>query len=338
MEDLQLQKQALLNELQAARTNVQEVDTGIQVRFVKEGLEVSASQLIKSVILWGEGLFAGDSDAFHFARPANTVTVELKNPKRLEIQLTVTAFISETVGSAQFKAVDQTIELPKFLDFKEIVDCSPKGYVQFDFPLASQIPSWVGNKFGVNSIQNVYCFEDGGEKLKISVQGNRVSVFSDTFAVASDIVASLISFFEVRELYSNANFSHEFSMLSELMEKVEEFNTARTALTINMAENSQNVKALVVAAEDARIQKNMQHFRQTLGRLHQFNGQLLSEFQIRLNNHTELLQHLKSLNQYIQRAGNIRSGPVKNRVIAACKEAVKNREADTLIRIISTGN
>lgn len=109
-------------------------------------------------------------------------------------------------------------------------------------------------------------------------------------------------------------------------------------MTINMAENSQNVKGLVVAAEDARMQKNMGVLKKTMARLHQFNGELLSEFQIRLNNHNELLSHLKELNLYIQRAGNVRCGSAKLRAINACKEAIKSRNAEMLIRVISTGS
>ena len=105
-----------------------------------------------------------------------------------------------------------------------------------------------------------------------------------------------------------------------------------------MAENCQNVKALIVKAEDARIQQNMSYFKQSLSSLHQFNGELLGEYQIRANNHSELLNCLKIVNQYIQRAGNLRCGQKMNKTIASFREGVKNRNIDKIIDAICNGN
>mmetsp|Transcript_19537 Transcript_19537/g.19593 ORF Transcript_19537/g.19593 Transcript_19537/m.19593 type:complete len:126 (+) Transcript_19537:625-1002(+) len=121
------------------------------------------------------------------------------------------------------------------------------------------------------------------------------------------------------------------------MEKVEEYSNVRTQLSINMAENAQNVKALIVKAEDSRIQRNMGFFKQAMASLHQFNGELLSEFQIRTNNHNELLSYLKQVNQYIQRAGNLRCGQAKTRTIASFREAVKTKNMKMIAAAIISG-
>jgi Bardet-Biedl syndrome 2 protein len=137
--------------------------------------------------------------------------------------------------------------------------------------------------------------------------------------LAGEIIQDFCGFFGVTELNSSAQFPRDLVKIKELLEKIEDFNTVRTQLTVNMAESCQNVKALIVKAEDARIQKNMGYFKQNLSSLHQFNGQLLGEY------------------QFIQRAGNLRCGQAKNRTIAKFREGVKARDIGVITQAICSG-
>lgn len=141
----------------------------------------------------------------------------------------------------------------------------------------------------------------------------------------------------IKDLETRAEFPSELAKLKQLMEKVEEFNATRMQLMLNMAESSQAIKVLIVKAEDARLQHNMMFFKRSLGRLHQFNGELFGEFEKRKLNHTELINCMKQVNQIIQRAGNLRCGAAKTRVLAALREAFKERKVSEMMNIISNG-
>lgn len=167
---------------------------------------------------------------------------------------------------------------------------------------------------------------------------SKLSIYTDTIELASELVQDLVSYFGLSELETRADYPHEIDKLKNLMEKVDEYNSVRTQLSINMAENAQNVKALIVKAEDSRIQRNMSHFKQAMATLHQFNGELLSEFQIRTNNHNELLNYLKQVNQYIQKTGNLRAGTAKTRTISMFREAVKTKNLRMIAGAIINGN
>ena len=181
-------------------------------------------------------------------------------------------------------------------------------------------------------------FSGDNENLHIVLSDYNLKVSTNTIDLAGEIIQDLSKFFGIQELNSKADFPSEISKIKDILEKIDDFNSLRTQLTVNMAENCQNVKALIVKAEDARIQQNMSYFKQSLSSLHQFNGELLGEYQIRANNHSELLNCLKIVNQYIQRAGNLRCGQKMNKTIASFREGVKNRNIDKIIDAICNGN
>lgn len=80
-----------------------------------------------------------------------------------------------------------------------------------------------------------------------------------------------------------------------------------------------NIKVLVVRAEDARILRNMKALKKQYARLSQENNALVAEFNQRNSNHTELLRCLKELNAFIQKGSNLR-GRRKCNISGKCKE------------------
>ena len=67
------------------------------------------------------------------------------------------------------------------------------------------------------------------------------------------------------------------------------------------------------------------------------NRDLVSGYKIRSTNHDELVKSVKVLNQIVQRAGNLRSGRYKTEVISASRQAIKQNNTISLIKIIQTG-
>lgn len=105
-----------------------------------------------------------------------------------------------------------------------------------------------------------------------------------------------------------------------------------------MADSSQLVKALVVKAEDARIQKEMKHMKQAYASLMDVNADLMREYVKRANNHAELLERLKEVNQTIQKAARLRVGEAKGRIIISSRQAVKANDIAQLISVLQSGN
>lgn len=68
------------------------------------------------------------------------------------------------------------------------------------------------------------------------------------------------------------------------------------------------------------------------------NRDLISGYKIRSTNHEELVKNVKVLNQIVQRAGNLRSGRYKTDVISNSRQAIKQNNTISLIKIIKTGS
>ena len=67
------------------------------------------------------------------------------------------------------------------------------------------------------------------------------------------------------------------------------------------------------------------------------NRDLISGYKIRSTNHEELMKNVKGLNQIVQRAGNLRAGRFKTDVISNCRQAIKQANTISLVKIIKTG-
>ena len=96
--------------------------------------------------------------------------------------------------------------------------------------------------------------------------------------------------------------------------------------------------------------------------LYNLNKDLMTGYKIRSNNHMQLLECLKIVNQAIQKAGKLRGdvldalcislrtdnqaliilfpplvGKAKSSVISLCREAVKTNDVEALLKAIRTG-
>lgn len=82
---------------------------------------------------------------------------------------------------------------------------------------------------------------------------------------------------------------------------------------------------------------DMPDMRRAYTELNSLNQQLVIGYNVRAQNHENLLAALKEVNQMIQKAANLRVGKAKARVIADCRAAVKANNLNSLFRIIKQG-
>jgi len=144
----------------------------------------------------------------------------------------------------------------------------------------------------------------------------------------------MCSYLNITELETEASFPQEMKHLSEHLEKVIQFNQARSNISINMAESVSMVKQLLISAEDLTNNNNFDDLKDIYNNLWNVNGELITEFNKRTSNHIELVKNLKNINQMIQKAANLRVGSARQRVITLCRQAIKNNNIHALINII----
>jgi Bardet-Biedl syndrome 2 protein len=78
--------------------------------------------------------------------------------------------------------------------------------------------------------------------------------------LAAEIVQDMCTHLEWRELESIADFPQQMEEFRHLLVRVDECNAIRLKLTGEMADDSNQVKNLVIRAEDARILNDMYVF------------------------------------------------------------------------------
>eukprot|EP00455_Lapot_gusevi_P042984 TRINITY_DN5176_c0_g1_i13.p1 TRINITY_DN5176_c0_g1~~TRINITY_DN5176_c0_g1_i13.p1 ORF type:complete len:113 (+),score=35.50 TRINITY_DN5176_c0_g1_i13:85-423(+) len=108
-------------------------------------------------------------------------------------------------------------------------------------------------------------------------------------------------------------------------------------MSADIADNSNLLKALVIKAEDARLMKNTRLMRRMYNELYDMNRDLLAEYMKRCNNHNQLLEALKQVNQMIQKAARLRVGRFKAEVVSACRAAIKTNNIQAVFKVIRAG-
>ena len=81
----------------------------------------------------------------------------------------------------------------------------------------------------------------------------------------------------------------------------------------------------------------MRHSRKWSSQLYDINRDLVSQYKIRCNNHQQLMDTLKEVNQIIQKAARLRIGRSKSTVISECRNSIKTNNINQLVKVIKTG-
>ena len=104
-----------------------------------------------------------------------------------------------------------------------------------------------------------------------------------------------------------------------------------------MADHSGVIRSLVVRAEDSRIMGDMKSLRKWSSQLYDINRDLVGQYRIRCNNHKELMDTLKEVNQIIQKAARLRIGKSKSVVVNESRNSIKTNNLNQLVKVIKTG-
>lgn len=174
--------------------------------------------------------------------------------------------------------------------------------------------------------------------LVIKIDNGKAAIETDDMDLAGDVIQSLTQRLCISNLRSTADFPKQLQDLRSILDKVNELHSARQKLSSEMADNSGIIKNLVLRAEDARMMNDMRSMRKGFMQLYELNRDIIMGYRIRSNNHLELLECLRIVNQAIQKAGRLRVGKPKTEMVSACRNALKEKNTELLIKAIKTGS
>lgn len=313
--------------------------------------------VIRSVVIFAEGIFDGESYCVHPAATSisNCVKVRFAPPKDIPVELYIKVFVGYR-NSIQYHVFETSRSLPRFSMYSLLDGTGdhgipePQGYVTFTVKeRVNRVVMWLNQNFlMVDEYQtessldvSFLCLRSlpSPQLLHITMDRNgEVCIQTDDMELAGDIVQELCDFLNITELSSTADFPLEFDILQAVLIMVQELQSTRQKLSSDMADHSNIIRALVVKSEDSRAMGDVHGMRQGYLQLYNLNHDLINGYYIRCNNHQKLLECLKQVNQVIQRAGQLRFGKYKTQVVSACREAVKNNSLSVLVKTIKTGS
>jgi len=324
--------------------------TATQPACVELTVKVTNNTIVRTVMIFAEGIFEGESYVVHpqSAELTNVIKVPIFPPRDVPVDLHIKAFVGSK-NSEHFHVFELTRQLPRFALYElNESAATPNSYVQFEIKeRINRVLLWINQNFLLNNEltsketdMNVkFMSQRTNLPLQISMTAQgMVTISTDDMDVAGDIVQSLVPFLGIENMQSRAEFSGHMEELKGLLMKADELHTVRERLTAEMADHSNLIRSLVVRAEDSRLMSDMKNMRRGYMELYDLNRDLINGYRIRCTNHDELLKCLKIVNQIIQRAGKLRVGEPKRQVVAACRNAIKNNDIGELVKIIRFGS
>jgi len=306
--------------------------------------------IIKTVVLFAEGLFDGESQVVHppNSQLSNVIEIPLHPNKDVPLELHIQAFIG-LPESKHFHVFELTKKVPSFSSYlyvKELPVQLPDSYVHFNCNERIQrVAIWVSEEFllphQVEYVDdelkvNFLCVRGG--LLQIHMDLNGVRITTEDIEIAGSIIQSLCSALSINQLQSEASFPQYMQKVEETMSFIDNVQSSAKKITAEMSEQSNLIKSFIVRTEDSRIIEDIEGMRRGLVELQQMSNVVVNSYKIRCSNHQQLVEGLKFVNQLIQKCAQLRVGKFKTQVISQCREAIKNNQTATLIKIMQNGS
>mmetsp|Transcript_63574 Transcript_63574/g.170112 ORF Transcript_63574/g.170112 Transcript_63574/m.170112 type:complete len:716 (-) Transcript_63574:13-2160(-) len=319
-------------------------------RLVRLAIATNNTMVIRGVVVFADRLFDGGESLTYVPKEQLTeAQIPICPTKDVSCDLNLKVFIGPR-NSDIYHVVEQSYALPRFSMYAPLPSRAeqkpPASRVSFVLgERAARVVEWLNTSFNISydpgrqarslSIGFNSLRDDG--LLWIQVEGDRVEFRTDNIELAGDLVQDLAEFTHCEELSSSAEFPAAMAQFKEVLRQVDEYNASRLALAAGSAELVNEVKDLVVRAEDLRLLGEMGMMARSYTQIMSRNRELLAEHKKRAANQEVLVETLKSVNQMIQRAARLRVGAEKAAVIAACRDALKAGKLQVLFEVIQSG-
>lgn len=235
-------------------------------------LQVSTENenVIKMVVIYeyDVGIFEGESLVIRPPSMVSSVTIPLQLTKYVPAKMDFKVLVGSRGNNSSFHVFESTYPLPKFAMFLQLPsapESEPQGSVRFKTPVKTQLMcAWIEHSFTLSAscpdspTVDLYfkSFKDGNP-LCVTFTPTETVIRTDDMDLAAELVQDMCTHLEWRELESAADFPRQMEDFKNLLIRVDECNSIRLKLTGEMADDSNQVKNLIIRAEDARILNDM---------------------------------------------------------------------------------
>uniref|UniRef100_A0A6P7FNM8 Bardet-Biedl syndrome 2 protein homolog n=1 Tax=Diabrotica virgifera virgifera TaxID=50390 RepID=A0A6P7FNM8_DIAVI len=309
------------------------------------------STIIRATIIFAEGIFSGETHVIHppVSKLKSQLLVPLFLPKDSPVDIHVKVLIGYP-NSCQFHVYEITRQLPRFsmYSLKEPGRNSRSdSYVEFKINERLQrICMWINQNFllpndiefdsGPNLTLSLKCLRNDTDLDLVFEISGKITIYTSNISLAADIIQSIAAYLNIGNLESSASFPQEEEKVSTLMGKLQDIQNARLRLETDVADRTSQIRALIVQADDCRI-NNLNALPDQYKELMTINAELINGYNIRLQNYNEGVETMKTLNSIIQKASRLRVGSKSSNMINFCRTCLNNNSAEGLLKVIKTG-
>jgi Bardet-Biedl syndrome 2 protein len=311
-------------------------------------LSLGIDATISMVVMQAGGLF--DDETFiayeDHTSPSASIDIAVLPPKNQAYSVRCKVVFGPS-GRTVLQIHELTIDIPAFAMFQASnVVCSPEESVQLPLrgkAFQSQIEEWLELNFlaprpvlGSSGIISVHSLREN-VSVSIALEDDAIVVSTQSMEIAGDLLQSMLRHCKVMELNSVAAFPTEIGAFRTVLGQINDLQSVRLKLSAEIAEKSNLAKGLLFQAEDARLLRDHGSMNTSYRSLFTLNRDLIAEYAIRCTNHNELLDTLKSVNQFIQCASRLRVGKAKSAVVHGCREALQANNVDQIVNVVELG-
>ena len=322
-------------------------------------IESSENTIIKMVIIQSEQIYKGETMVKYPNKETNKVIIQIKTKKDMNINLHIKALVGKSYFLDDYQVFEFNKIIPKYCFYILLRDdISYKNDVvqgiSFRFnERIERLILWLETFFNIpkkeletyrpnENTYNIRFMSLRTDKiLQISVKYEKESILeisTEEMELCGNIFQDMCTYFNITDLDTNINYKKIVNKYSENINRISELDQTRNQYNINMTEIIQLIKDLFVKAEDNRLLDNIKDFKDYFRKINVKNLELLDEYEKRTKAYEQLISDLKVVNEIIQIFSNLKAGKFKNEVVNQCRNCIRKKNYNLLLKILSTGN
>ena len=319
-------------------------------------IESSEGSIIKMVIIISEQIYKKETLVKYPKEETNKVIVQIKTQKDLNINLHIKVLVGTNYYLNDFQVFEFNKIIPKYCfyiilrDEKEYESKVDQG-ISFEYnDRIERLILFLSSSFNLAK-NDVESFKKDDKTfrirfrslrtekiLEISVEnGNILKILTDEMELCGNLLQDLALFLKQDNIDTNFKYNKLAESYSPIFDRIEILDKERNHFNINMSEIIGIIKDLFVKAEDNRLIDNIRSFKEYFRKIDVKNIELLDEFEKRSEKYNQLLLDLKSVNQLIQMASNLKVGNFKKVITNGCRDCIKKKDYKLFMKIISNG-
>jgi len=322
-------------------------------------IESSVNTIIKMVIIQSEQIYKGETMVKYPNKETNKVIIQIKTKKDMNINLHIKALVGKSYFLDDYQVFEFNKIIPKYCFYILLRDdISYKNDVvqgiSFKFnERIERLILWLEQFFNIpkkeletyrpnENTYNIRFMSLRTDKiLQITVKNEKESILeisTEEMELCGNIFQDMCTYFNITDLDTNINYKKIVNKYSENINRISELDQTRNQYNINMTEIIQLIKDLFVKAEDNRLLDNIKDFKDYFRKINVKNLELLDEYEKRTKAYEQLISDLKVVNEIIQIFSNLKAGKYKNEVVNQCRNCIRKKNYNLLLKILSTGN